>query len=161
MSAATAAAGVKLRPATRADVPGLLEVERRSFVGVYAEQRLVARQFRYYLDHPNARVTVAVQAGEVVGYSIVTLPADHRRDQVYLQSVAVLPRLRGQRVGVLLMERYLAEGRRHRRRRAVLEVTIKRPGTRRYYEHLGFKVTRLLPHFYGRGHTGVEMERAL
>jgi len=61
-------------------------------------------------------------------------------DEIHINNVAILPELRGQGLGTVLMKRVFEEAATLGAKRATLEVRASNDGARRLYERLGFYV---------------------
>ena len=107
-----------------------------------------AFQVQYFADHftTSDRFIVRVDGVEV-GVIQFTVENDH----VFLTSVALLPEHQGRGIGTALVNRVLAEGRRHNLPVRLQVLKVNR--ARRLYERLGFEA-------YGESETHVRMERA-
>lgn len=61
----------------------------------------------------------------------------------YIAHLGVNPANRGQGIGTQLIERFLDEGRRRRKKVAALDVSVENPDAERLYERLGFTVSEV------------------
>ncbi len=93
-------AGLVLRPASDADLPGILSIERIAFSDPWT-----ADAFRSMLAQPHVLSTVAVRAGAVVGYSVAWVIGD----EAELANLAVAPPERGTGIAKRLLDHLLAE----------------------------------------------------
>lgn len=64
------------------------------------------------------------------------------RDCWYVAHLGVPPELRGQGIGVRLVEHLLAQGRERKLPYAALDVAVTNPRAQQLYERIGFRVTR-------------------
>lgn len=99
---------IGIRPATRADLGALLELEQR----VFATDRLSRRSLRRLIDSPTAKVLVASAGGRLVGTAVVLFRP--RSTVARLYSIAVAPHMSGRGVGARLLvsiERLAVAGR--------------------------------------------------
>ena len=147
---------VTLRDMRRDDLPGVLDIERRSFAQPWSRAF-----FEKELATPFARLIVAVEAGRtgpaVVGYTCrwrVT-------DEVHVLNVAVHPDRRGRGFGRLLLEATLGEARSSRARIVYLEVRAGNVVARRLYRSLGFRELGVRRGYYGPGQDAIVMELRL
>ena len=103
---------MKIRPATEADLPAILEIERASFGDPWTE-----RSFRAMLGHETVQLRVAERAGHILGYSVAWSVAD----EAEVANLAVAAPVRRQGIGTALLDDLLA-------------VMDTRPGTTVYLE---------------------------
>jgi ribosomal protein S18 acetylase RimI-like enzyme len=90
--------GVRIRRATLADLPALVDLER-----VFPGDRISRPSLARFVDQPSADVWVAERDGEVVGDAVVTYRRGFLSARVY--TLAVAPHARGLGVGRALLER--------------------------------------------------------
>jgi ribosomal protein S18 acetylase RimI-like enzyme len=88
---------IRIRPATRADLDALLELERR----VFAFDQLSRQSLRRLVASATARVIVAAIDGRVAGAAVVLFRP--RSAVARLYSIAVAPQLSGRGVGSALL----------------------------------------------------------
>jgi len=103
---------------------------------------------------------VARAGRELVGY-VVARRVELRRGLGEISSVAVAPAYRRQGLGTRLLEAGLAYLRQRGVRVVRLQVAPENAAARLLYQRLGFRPSRDLPHYYGPGHHGLEMEKVL
>lgn len=147
---------LRARRMSRADLPAVVAIERRSFPRPWS-----VAAFERELDLPWSTVEVAVEqtlGGErIVGYVAWWRVAD----EVHLMNVAVHPDARRRGVGRWLVDRVLAAAGRVRARAVLLEVRCDNTGARRLYDETGFRPIGLRRGYYGPGQDALVLERAL
>lgn len=143
-----------LRDATTADLPALLALEAQ-----FPGDRMSARQYRWHLRNPAARVRVADDAGVMAGASVLFL----RRGSVLarLYSIAVDPGRRGRGLGRRLLDDAEALARADGRTRLRLEVRADNPAALALYERAGYLRIAHLPGYYDDGGDGLRLEKAI
>jgi len=147
---------VKIRDASNADLPQIVEIERLSFDNPWSRD-----SFHRELSLPFSRTTVAVTTNgaseAVVGYLCRWLVAD----ECHILNVAVRPAARRTGVGARLMEHALGEARRGKARFVTLEVRRSNLAARSLYRKLCFQERRLRKNYYGSGDDAIVMELRL
>ena len=144
-----------LREMRRDDLPGVLDIERRSFAQPWSRAF-----FEKEIATPFARLIVAVEHDPrplIVGYTCrwrVT-------DEVHLLNVAVHPERRGLGYGRELVGAVVAEARSAGARVVFLEVRAGNVIARRLYRQLGFKDLGVRRGYYGPGQDAIVMELRL
>lgn len=133
----------------RADLPGILRIERASF-GRDAWPR---EAFLEYASAARDLFLVARVAGKIAGYSIATLT----RHGAELESLAVLPRYRRQGVAAALLKVTLRKARRAGARVISLMVRRKNYAAIEFYRSLGFVRVATVANYYGTGRAGWRM----
>ena len=88
---------IEIRPARRADLDALMELEQR----VFATDRLSRRSMRRLLSSPAARVVVAEIGGRLAGAAVALVRPRSRVARLY--SIGVVPKLSGQGVAAALL----------------------------------------------------------
>jgi len=141
-----------LRPMARADLDDVMEIERRAFPQPWSRAF-----FETELAASQARCTVAMRDGTLVGYSVCWRVAD----EVHLLNLAVRPCDRGCGVGRHLAKGLIAEGRSACARVVYLEVRAGNVAARRLYRELGFRDLGVRRSYYGPGQDAIVMELRL
>jgi ribosomal protein S18 acetylase RimI-like enzyme len=128
-------ATIQIRPATVADLPGLLRLEEMCF----ETDRMSRRSFRHFLQQEQPCFLVAESAGQAIsGYILVLLHRGTHLARIY--SVAVEPAARGQGIAGLLIqaaEQVSAELGRISMR---LEVRKDNTAATQVYQRLGYRL---------------------
>jgi ribosomal protein S18 acetylase RimI-like enzyme len=140
--------------ATEADLPATDALERAHFTS----HHITFRQFKYLQRNPRATFLVATKKGEIVGDAIALIrrgSATSPSGRIY--SIVVDPAHRGEKIGQKLMARLLDGLKQRKVARVSLEVDKSNAGAIGLYERLGFRISSLLPHYYGRAKHGVRM----
>lgn len=144
----------RIRPATVADLDGLLALE-----ALFPTDRLSRAALRRFLRVSSARLWVAVQAGVVVGNVLLLLRAGADHGRVY--SLVVAPSARGQGLG----DRLLATTERHARAagrtRLRLEVRRENAAARALYARRGYVEVAQLDDYYADGAPGLRLQKTL
>ncbi len=129
------------RAARAADLPDLLALEAR-----FPGDRLSARQFRFHLDNPRARLRVLVEGKRLLGYHLVLTRAGSRWARLY--SLVIDPAARGRGLGRAL----LADAERQARQAGCtglrLEVRQDNVAANALYAAAGYQRLMALPDYY-------------
>ena len=133
--------GVRLtvRSMRPADLTEVMLIERRSFSAPWEEST-----FRGLMRRPSASLLVAEDGGEVAGFSVMWFAADEGE----LGDIAVLPELRGQGIGRLLLRESIVVAATRGTRSLYLEVRETNDGARGLYESVGFSVAGVRKQYY-------------
>jgi ribosomal protein S18 acetylase RimI-like enzyme len=145
---------IRIRRATREDLPALVALQRACFGTREAFNR---RLLRDLIDGPRSLCRVAEIDGAVAGWCVGRVRRHPRCWSGRIYDLAVDPAYRGHRLGIRLARRMLAELLRFGVRRIYLEVRADNLPAITLYEKLGFHHARALPHYYGRHQHGVSM----
>lgn len=144
---------MKIRAARRDDLDALMALEAAAF----RTDRMTRRQMRYHITNDRAFFSVAVCAGDVVGYALVM----YRGRSAHLCGLAVAPEAQGQGYA----RRLLAAAEKDARGRGsmVIRLEVRRAArrVRALYERTGFTAVLTLPAYYSDGAAGVRMEKML
>ena len=149
--AATGSA-VTIRPADRADLLDVLQIERESF----AEPWPYAA-FESLLDAPAFLVAVGDAGDErgtdpsILGYVVGDVTPNHGRDIGHIKDLAVRPDARGAGIGRRLLREALLGLSMSGAAVAKLEVREGNDAARSLYRDEGFEPTRRVPRYYGDG----------
>ena len=124
--------GVTVRAAGEGDLAAIHAIECVSFGDPWSLEG-----FRELLDHPPARMEVAVgAAGELLGYAVAWYVADESE----IANIAVAPDARRRGAGALLLDGILRAAAEFGARTMFLEVRESNEDARKLYEARGFKV---------------------
>jgi ribosomal protein S18 acetylase RimI-like enzyme len=143
---------VRVRRADAGDMDTLLTIERQCFnVYYYDYYMLDRRDFEFYLQDADSLFLVAVRETQVVGD--ILGPVDTWRDppSAHIDSIAVLPECQHEGVGTRLLQSFLGEVRRRGCTRVTLEVSTANEVGLAFFAKHGFRQTRRLPDYYGKG----------
>lgn len=123
---------VAVRAAVEGDLHAIHAIERASFGDPWSLEG-----FRDLLDHPRAKLEVAVGAGgEVLGYAVAWYVADESE----IANIAVARHARRRGVGALLLDRILHAAAAFGATTVFLEVRESNTGARELYEARQFEV---------------------
>ncbi len=123
------AESIVIRPMLGADIEHVSRIERQSFPTYWSTQAYVTE-----LQNPCAVYLVAVLDDQVVGYGGQWVIMD----EAHITTIAVLPDLRGKRIGERILSEMLRVALRRGATRATLEVREGNEAARRLYEKYGF-----------------------
>ena len=144
-----------LRKARPGDIDVLMVLEERAFPG----DRLSRRQMRYHLQNPKAQIWVCPDREDRPLAYLLAFFHEGRAPRLY--SVAVSAAARGKGLGEQLVRQFLAEAKRRRAAKVILEVRTDSKAAIALYEKLGFRETRCLPGYYDDGCMGIKMLKTL
>jgi ribosomal-protein-alanine N-acetyltransferase len=131
---------VAVRPAQEADLAAIHAIECASFGDPWSLEG-----FRDLLDHPRARMEVAVGAdAQVLGYAVAWYVADESE----IANIAVDPSARHRGVGSLLLDRILRAAAEFGAKTVFLEVRVSNDEARTLYEARGFEVAGRRTKYY-------------
>jgi ribosomal protein S18 acetylase RimI-like enzyme len=151
-----------VRPATEADIPGLVSLEDECFdAWYYRPHRFREAQFRAYLRRPHSVLVVAELQSSVVGYIAGSSRASRPQPSARIDSVAVLPSSQSKGVGERLLSCFLQAARERGCRTVTLEVALANEKAISFFAKRGFRRTRRLPSYYGEGVDGMRMQLTL
>lgn len=144
-----------IRPATRADLDGLVALE----AGAFAHDRATRRALRHAVDSETIAVLVADDAGRVAGAAVV----ERRRGSgiARLTSVAVAPDRLGRGLGARLLAEAEARAGAEGAARLRLEVRADNAAAIRLYERAGYHRFKVVPHYYEDGGEAWRFEKTL
>lgn len=144
-----------IRPAISEDLVSLALLEKDSF---RSEEAFSLRRIRYLMNTADSLVLVH-EGRDVDGYLVLLFRRDTDSSRIY--SLCVDPRRRREGIGGQLVRSAEAASAERGCRRVRLEVRAGAEETVKFYGHLGFRVVRRLPDYYGNGLHGFRMEKAL
>ncbi len=132
--------GVTVRAAAEIDLVAIHAIECASFGDPWALEG-----FRDLIDHPRAKMEVAVDAsGEVLGYAVAWYVADESE----IANFAVAPVARRRGVGALLLDRILRAAAEFGANTVFLEVRESNEDARKLYEAREFEVAGKRNNYY-------------
>ncbi|MGX5915051.1 GNAT family N-acetyltransferase [Aliidiomarina sp. Khilg15.8] len=146
---------MQIRPARREDAHHLHALEQACFT----YDQIGLRNFRYLLNRPSARVVVAAEDAELLGYAIILMRSNSRYWRLY--SMASAPQARGRGVGKQMLTFLINQAREAQAKGLRLEVKCDNLGAINLYRQLGFEVTDLLPAYYSDKTDGYRMQLSL
>ena len=131
---------IVVRTAVEADLVAIHAIERASFGDPWSLEG-----FRDLLDHPRAKLEVAVGADEsVLGYAVAWYVADESE----IANIAVAPFARRRGVGALLLDRILDAAATFGAKTVFLEVRESNESARKLYETRQFEVAGRRAKYY-------------
>jgi ribosomal-protein-alanine N-acetyltransferase len=130
---------VAMRFAVRTDLSRVVEIERASFSDPWS---LAA--FASALDEERINFHVAVRDGDVVGYAVSWCVVD----EAELANLAVVPAMRGQQIGAVLLDRAMADARGAGCVVMHLEVRESNAAARALYQSRGFGMVGRRKRYY-------------
>jgi [ribosomal protein S18]-alanine N-acetyltransferase len=151
---------IKIRNCREEDLDRILEIENSSFDDPYPYRLFVA----FLANFPEGfRVAMLVDSDIIVGYCI--LSNSGRRDTMMISSIAVDSKFRKLGIG----EKLLADSIKiagglsslNEVGKVVLQVAVENEAAKSLYEKFGFRYTRKIRDYYGRGRDGIQMELKL
>jgi len=133
---------VTVRAAEEGDLVAIHVIEQASFSDPW-----VLEGFRNLLDHPRAKVEVAIGGdGGLLGYAVAWYVADESE----IANIAVAPHARRRGVGSLLLDRILQAAADFGAKTVFLEVRESNDDARKLYEARGFEIAGRRPRYYRR-----------
>lgn len=144
-----------LRPATREDIPRLMEIEETCF----QIDRMTARAFRHAVSGANASLTVAEREGEVQGYVLLFYRRGSSLARLY--SIAMMPAFRGCGLGRALLAAAEDEATGHDCAYLRLEVRQDNRAAIALYERRGYKPFGVYADYYEDHSPAIRMEKAI
>lgn len=143
-------AEVRVRAATLADAPAMLQLE-----ALFPSDRMSARSIRRFIAASNARVFVAVRDAELLGNLVLLLRVGSPKARIY--SVVVSPQARGLGIGNRLVEAAERAAKREGRNAVTLEVRADNAAACALYAKRGYVEARRLPAYYDDGADGLKL----
>ncbi|MDD3844774.1 MAG: ribosomal protein S18-alanine N-acetyltransferase [Syntrophorhabdaceae bacterium] len=131
---------VSMRNMTPADIDGVLEIERTSFLSPWTRG-----MFEQTLSSPVADSLIIEETGRIAGY-IISYCAAH---EMHIMNIAVQRDRRGRGLAFDMMSRVLASARRNSIEECFLEVRESNMPARGLYEKLGFRPVGRRKGYYG------------
>ncbi len=168
-----ALAGLHLRPATRADLPEIWEIERASFSTPWPQE---------YLEQQLGEGFIVVEReGRIVGYAVMgakipsffarleqrtrALLSGHDQHEppttAHILNIAVAPAFRRQNLGKYLVQHMLTYAHRLEAKRIELEVRTDNSPAIALYEKFGFRIQEKISHYYSDGSDAYLMVKSL
>jgi ribosomal-protein-alanine N-acetyltransferase len=153
---------ILVRPADRRDMEALLAIEQQCFnVYYYDYYMLDRRDFEFYLQDSDYLFLVAEEGTRVVGDILGEIDTWRRPPRAHIDSIAVLPEAQDRGIGSLLLHSFTTEVRRRGSTRVTLEVATANEKGLSFFTKHGFRRTRPLPDYYGKGLPGLLMTAPL
>ena len=147
---------VTIRRATVSDVDALWRLEQSLFLNDAWSRELFVDE----IGHPFSYYLVAEDGGEIVGYAGLRA-APENADQGDIQTLAVVPQLRGQGLGRTLLGQLMKEAENRGVNALFLEVRADNPVAIALYDSVGFhEIDRRHGYYQPDGVDAVVMVRA-
>lgn len=136
---------IKIRPATEADLPAVLDLYAQPGLDDGETLPLEAAQalFARFSDYPDYTLYLAERAGEVVGtFALLIMDnlAHMGAPSGVVEDVAVRPDMQGQGIGKQMMRYAMARCRERGCYKLALSANKERQRAHRFYESLGFEM---------------------
>ena len=125
----------------------------------FSTDRTTRRNLRNLLRSPSAYCASAYRRGELIGSMVILFRSNSTSARVHLLGVSAAER--GQGIGRRMMDRAEREARKRGCNRMRLEVRMDNLPAIRFYEHLGFIDTSVLPGYYDDGSHAFVMRKEL
>jgi ribosomal protein S18 acetylase RimI-like enzyme len=131
-----------LRPATRADISAMVEIENL----IFDTDRISPRSFRTLLARPTATTLVVEVEGAIAGYAVLLFRQGTAMSRLY--SIGVHPDHAGKGIGEMLID--AAEASTFKRGRMLLRLEVREDNERaiRLYHRKGFRPIGKYLHYY-------------
>jgi ribosomal protein S18 acetylase RimI-like enzyme len=153
---------ITVRPANACDMEALLTIEQQCFNVYYYDYYMLDRKdFEFYLQDSDYVFLVAAEGPHVVGYVLGEIDAWRRPPRAHIDSIAVLPDAQDKGTGSFLLQSFMTEARRQGSTRVTLEVATANEKGLSFFAKYGFRRTRPLPDYYGKGLPGLLMAASL
>ncbi|WP_345315911.1 GNAT family N-acetyltransferase/peptidase C39 family protein [Ferrimonas gelatinilytica] len=146
---------MNFRHATLADLSALNALEQQLFDG----DRISPRQMKRFLQSPQAQIFLAHSGTELAGYALLLFHQGTQLSRLY--SIAVKPDFRGRRIAQTLVEQCERTALDQGFNTLRLEVREDNIAAIKLYEKMGYRVLRLLIHYYDDLCDGVRMQKRL
>lgn len=142
----------RLREFLPGDLEAAFELDQVCFEPGIAYSR---GELRGFLDRAGSVALIAEGDGALAGFAI-----GHRRGaKGHIVTIDIVPGFRRRGTGKVLLTELLRRLTEAGARQIRLEVDARNGGAIRFYERMGFRVTRTLKDYYGEGIDGLEMVR--
>ena len=149
------ASKITIRPATLADVPALVALERRSFSGDWVSER----SFRALIRRGRAALLVEEWEDEIRGYALLFFRRGNAKARLY--SFAVAHKHRGRGLAKALLRAAEAAAREHGADALRLEVRADNAKAQALYGRRGYKSFGRRSAYYEDGTDALLMEKRL
>jgi [ribosomal protein S18]-alanine N-acetyltransferase len=132
-----------IEPLTRADVDDVMALEEAAFTNPWTKAM-------YLAELENTGVSFCFLARDANRHAVGFCSFWRILDELHINNLAVLPELRRQGIGSILLEFVLKKGNELGARRATLEVRRSNHAARMLYERFGFSVSGVRPNYYSK-----------
>ncbi|WP_205623968.1 GNAT family N-acetyltransferase/peptidase C39 family protein [Marinobacterium rhizophilum] len=143
------------RPATRADIDTLLDIEQQCF----SSDQLSRRSFQRLIKHGHASLLLAFSDEEIAGYTLVLYRKGTHLARLY--SLAVLPQMRGRGIARQLLLDAETSAREQLCVFMRLEVNVGNRSAIALYEQSGYRPIGTIENYYEDGASALKMEKPI
>jgi ribosomal protein S18 acetylase RimI-like enzyme len=140
------------------DFAALYAIEEVCFQPPHRFSRGYMRQL---IRQGNAATWIAEDDGRMAGFGIVEWNEETAGTVAYVQTLEVLPDVRGQGVGGELLRCMEGSAREAGANAIWLHVDVENASAIRVYERSGFRLSGREEHYYGRGQAGLVYQKTL
>jgi len=144
---------ITIRKAQLNDLNFLLRLEKESFS---AFQRNSEQNIKHAVKSSFQEVLIA-ETDQKKKESIASITLFNYKKSVRIYSLAVLPEYQKQGIGDFLIKYVLESAEKKRSEKVILEVNINDKKLIEWYEERGFKKTKVIPDYYGKGDDALKM----
>lgn len=144
-----------VRPATKEDLPGLMQIEHECF----GRERFSRRYLVSLLEDQEVDVLIGMVEGEVVASAMVLHDPSTIRSRIL--SLAIIPEEQGHGNSKPLLTHIEELARQRGSLMIFLEVRVGNEAAINLYLGRGYRIGDRIPDFFGRGEDAWYMERAL
>ncbi len=130
---------ILIREMQASDIPDVLQIERMSFTTPWSKDAFLNEIHKLY-----SSTKVAVLGDTIIGYICV----NYIIDEGHILNLAVHPDFRRRGIATKLVEDVLNELKEIDCRYLYLEVRVSNLEAKKFYEHLGFRVTGIRKDYY-------------
>ena len=148
-------AGLRIRPAKRADADDLLRIEKRAF----ATDRIPRRSFHRFIASRSSMLLVAMLKETLVGYALVLFRANAAVARLY--SIATAPEASRRGIGGALLAAAERATRARKRKVLRLEVHEKNAAAIGCYRQAGYVMFGRHSDYYADGGDALRFEKRL
>ncbi len=145
---------LKLRQFSLSDIDEIQKIEKTSFPSKIAYSKNYFRKI--YRKFPEGFI-VAKNGRKILGYAISQL----RKFSGELISIAVNEKWRRKKIGTKLLKFVLAEFKKMKARRAIIQVREGNARAVAFYGKFGFRILKKIRNYYGNGDNAFLMKKGL
>lgn len=150
---------IQLRPFHRADIETLYRIDQTCFVPGIAYSRA---ELRYYLLHPKSFTVIAeTGAKTIVGFCTGRLHVREGRQFGHIITIDVLPEVRRQGVGRMLLQAVEKDFAAKVVNSIRLEVAVDNLHAQTFYQAMGYEQIGMIPGYYAGRLDALVMEKQL
>ncbi|MGH8015244.1 MAG: ribosomal protein S18-alanine N-acetyltransferase [Candidatus Zixiibacteriota bacterium] len=146
---------VRIRPASKKDLPALVNLEQIAF----QKDAFKPRRIRYLLNSARSSVFVLEHKKEIIGAAYLLWHKNRHNGRIY--NIVISPKLQGKGLGAKLLRKCEQECRKRRCGYVSLEVRIDNKPAIAFYKKHGFEITGKLPDYYDDDTAGFRLRKKL